>query len=56
MKDFDLEIQKSIQSKLKLLDFKSEVNKAIKLIYNTLKKKNKIILSLIVRIDFQIIA
>ena len=44
MKDFDLEIQKSIQSKLKLLDFKSEVNKAIKLIYNTLKKKNKILI------------
>ena len=43
MNDFDLEIQKSIQSKLKLLDFKSEVNKAIYLIHSTLKKKNKIL-------------
>ena len=44
MNDFDLEIQKSIQSKLKLLDFKSEVNKAIYLIHSTLKKKNKILI------------
>ena len=35
MNDFDLEIQKSIQSKLKLLDFKSEVNKAIYLNHST---------------------